>query len=146
MEWTATAIDVPGDGTCLFHAIGLQIGIKGNKLKSLVISIIEHSSHLLLHEQSIKNWIEWDLQISPGEYADKLRLGLWGGSIETTLLASLINIPILVYEPKQSFCRRIADSKPDLSFPKLNIKHTKEFICILFIHSHYMILEAKKNQ
>ena len=142
MEWTATAINVPGDGSCLFHAIGLQVWLKGKSLKSLVISIIERSSHLLLHEQPIKDWIAWDLNLSPQEYAKKLKEGMWGGSIETTILASLLNIPIFVYEPKGLYCKRIADSKPDIKFPKIRFKEKKkDFICLLWLGNHYMILK-----
>jgi hypothetical protein len=148
MDWTATAIDVPGDGKCLFHAIALQLGLKGNDLKSLVIAMVEDSPDIIMHEQTLRQWIAWDLKISSQEYANNLRMGMWGGAIETTLLASLLNIIILVYERKGNFCRQIADSRPDKKFPKVKLKqfYSKKYLCLLWTGDHYMILDARQDE
>jgi hypothetical protein len=81
---------------------------------------------------------------------EQLRNGKWGGSIETTILSSLLKTPIFVYEQKNGYCKKISESRPDLSFKvslSTNIMKEKKmpFICLLYIpNNHYMYLKIKK--
>lgn len=145
--WVARAVDVPGDGTCMFHAIGKQIDFNGHLLRKLVTDFIRRFPDYKLHDQTIRDWIMWDLELSPEEYSKRLEHGQWGGALETTILSSLLRIPIFIYEPKSGgLCRRIAEARPDLTFPTLKSKTTLEFLTILYVRkSHYMILEIIKR-
>lgn len=142
--WIAEAVDVPGDGTCMFHAIGNQVNFDGHSLRSLVAKFIKKFPDYKLHDQSIRNWIEWDLEISPETYSKKLENGYWGGALETTILSSFLRLPIFIYKPKlNGMCIRIAEARPDQDFPKLKSTTTLPFICLLYVNnSHYMILNV----
>jgi len=143
--WIAEATDVPGDGTCMFHAIGLPFDISGHYLRNIVCMYIERYPDSMLHGESLRNWILWDQNITLDQYVKQLRRGQWGGSLETTLLASMLAIPIFVYQPKSEMCTRISESRPDQSIQSLNINHNKPYICLLYVGKHhYMSLNAIK--
>lgn len=144
-QWTAYATDVPGDGTCLFHAIGYQFKLDGHFLRKKIINFLVEHPDATLHDQSLRNWIQWDEGISLESYIRKLKAGKWGGALETTILASMLNTRIFVYEPKGNLCRRVSEALPDSSIPKLNVKEIP-FICVLWLgKSHYMSLRATKT-
>jgi len=146
--WTAYATDVPGDGTCLFHSIGAQLGKNGHYLRNLVAAVIEEHSNSLLHEQKVSDWITWETNKSVEEYVKLLREGLWGGMIDTTILASLFNKVIYVYVPKQNdLCIRIADALPDKNFFSNYLKSSgPQIICLLYVKkNHYMVLTPKQE-
>ena len=140
-QWLAYVTDVPGDGTCMYHAIGLPLKISGHVLRKLVTEYIIHNPDSLLHDQSIRNWILWDRNISVEKYVEKLKSGQWGGALEATILASILNIPIFVYSPKSGLCKRISESRPDKTILSINIK-VPPYICVLYTGNHYMSLNA----
>ena len=147
--WIAEAIDVPGDGTCMFHAIALPLKVSGHYLRNVVSSHIEKYPDSNLHGETLRNWILWDRGISPESYAQKLRQGQWGGSLETTLLASMLNTPIFVYQPKDEMCTRISESRPDISIQSIqhfqlqHLQKAPKFLCLLYVgRNHYMSLNA----
>jgi hypothetical protein len=143
MVWIARAIDVPGDGTCMFHAIALPLKVDGHELRKIVCKYIEENPDSSMHGETIRNWILWDQGTTPETYVSKLRRGQWGGSLETTLLASMLQIPIFVYQPKGEMCTRVAESRPDSSIKALNIGHSLNFLCLLYVSkNHYMSLSA----
>jgi hypothetical protein len=142
-SWIAEATDVPGDGTCMFHSIGLPLNVSGHYLRKIVVSFIEQYPDSHLHGETMRNWILWDQSVSLETYVSRLKQGQWGGSIETTLLASMLKIPIFVYEPKGTMCTRIAESRPDKSIPSLKIITDVKFLCLLYVgKNHYMSLKA----
>ena len=139
--------DVPGDGTCMFHAVGVNCGYNGHELRTLVCNFMnEHLDHNL-HGQSIRNWIEWDYNKKAEQYLIELEKGKWGGALELTLLSTLIRKPISVYVMKsKNKCEKISDSLPDITLPMLsniNFKQ-KNGICVLYANkNHYMALHTK---
>lgn len=152
--WLAVAKDVPADGSCMYHAIGYVFKISGGYLRNKVASIIRNYPDLVLHGQSLRTWIEWDVGLDPHKYSKQVENGLWGGSFEMTILSSILSLPIYVYEPKGNVCVRISESIPD-DIMKKNICSFKDqimfekltkppFVCILFIgKSHYMYLDTQ---
>ena len=147
MPWIATAEDVPGDGTCLFHAVAKQLGKKGKDLRNLVASVIEKFPDSQLHGQSLKEWIQWETKNSSAKHAENLRNGLWGGMLETTSLASLYNKKIYVYTPKSDLCTRIAECLPDLEFTSKHLQSIgPNILCLLYVRkNHYMILHPRHS-
>jgi hypothetical protein len=147
--WKAIAVDVPHDGTCMFHAIGVPLKISGHALRNIVCEYISSYSESVLHEAPLKDWIEWDTGESIKQYEHQLKNGRWGGSIETTILSSLLNIPIFVYEPKGNFCKRISESRPDKNVGVTisnNFHKLPPYICLLYTgRNHYMYLKNIKN-
>ena len=152
-RWTATPVDVPADGTCLFHSIAYDLGLQGKELRKLVYEFIRHNPSKKLHDASLSDWISWDMGVSVSEYTEKLKNGQWGGSIETTLLSSFLGIPIFVYSmKKKNTCCRIAESRPDTTiepilknYLKSADKNIPNFISVLYVNkSHYMFLKIRQ--
>jgi hypothetical protein len=151
----AFVTDVPGDGTCLFHAIAFPFQnplLSGENLRDIVANIIERHPHALLHGVSIETWIQWESHCTAILYAKKLRKGMWGGALEMTILASLLNVDIFVYvldsesRTTKPICSRVTDVLSDptflLLFQKEQPKITKrKKICLLWVNKcHYMHL------
>jgi hypothetical protein len=130
----------------MFHAIGKQVNFDGHSLRKLVSDFIKKFPDFKLHDQSIRDWIQWDLELTPEEYSKRLENGQWGGALETTILSSFLRVPIFIYEPKAGgFCSRIAEARPDLTLPTLKSKTSLQYLTILYVRkSHYMILEIIK--
>jgi hypothetical protein len=144
MEWTAHARDVPADGTCMFHAVGVPFQINGHALRAVVAEYILRNPDSALHDQPLRNWILWDQGVAPETYAESLKRGQWGGSLDMTILASLLKTVIFVYEPKGSKCVRISEARPDASVPSLGLRSLPH-VCVLYVRkNHYMYLEVSK--
>jgi hypothetical protein len=123
--------DVPGDGSCLFHSIAYPLKspkFTGVQLRDITSKVIEIHSDSLLHGISLKNWIEWESGDTVQQYVRKLRNGMWGGALEMTILASLLNIHFFVYSPifnvgtNSKQCKRVLEVKPDKDFLKNSVK------------------------
>lgn len=148
----AIATNVPGDGSCLFHAISYPIkGLTGLSLKEITANIIERHPEEFLHGVSVLEWIQWDneapFSISAETYAKKLRGGLWGGALEMTIIASILNINIFVYKLNTSnVCSRITDVIADTAFLRNEIKRptVSSQLCLLWVEKcHYMHLSLQ---
>jgi len=169
----ALVTDVPGDGTCLFHAIAFSLQnpmLSGENLRNIVANVIERHPHALLHGVSIETWIQWESHCTAMVYAKKLRTGMWGGALEMTILASLLNVDMFVYvldselnlktkktkthtrentNPSKNIpCSRVTDVLSDPAFLVENKKikrHPdveKQRICLLWVDKcHYMHLQ-----
>jgi hypothetical protein len=147
----AIATNVPGDGSCLFHAISYPIkGLTGLLLKDITANIIERHPEEKLHGVSVLEWIQWDnetsFSISAETYAKKLRGGLWGGALEMTIIASILNLNIFVYKLNTSnVCSRITDVIADTGFLRNQIKRPplSSQMCLLWVNKcHYMHLSV----
>jgi hypothetical protein len=146
----ALVVDVPGDGSCLFHAIAHPIlePFNGHALREIVATIIENYPHELLHGVLLQDWIQWDSRKTCTEYALQIRKNMWGGALEMTILASVLNVKMFVYSHdrgKSKICSRVTDIYPDTEFVKrirrpVRLRHGKS-ICLLWVNkSHYMNL------
>ena len=157
----AVVTDVPGDGTCLFHAIAFSFKnpkFCGGNLRDIVANVIERHPDASLHGVSIETWILWESHCSAMLYAKKLRNGMWGGALEMTILASLLDVNIFVYEldsesrTTKPICSRVTDVLSDptflLLFQKEQPKITKrKKICLLWVNKcHYMHLNLQLNK
>lgn len=127
----------------MFHAIGKPLGFSGHALRKLVCDFIERNPDAALHDASVRDWVLWDSGLTPQNYVRRLRAGYWGGSLETTILASLLRTPIFVYEPKGQMCTRLADSRPDERIELFETgRERPPFICLLYVRkNHYMYLK-----
>ena len=143
-EWTAFATNVPGDGKCLFHAIGYAYGFSGGDLKRAVMDFIIKFPDSNLHDVSLRNWILWDSSLTPEKYVERMKRGQWGGSLETGILSSMLKTPIFIYQPKGNLCKRVNEARPDLSISSIELNRQLPYICILWTgKSHYMFLDAR---
>lgn len=93
----------PGDGSCLFHSLsyGLKDGSSASVLRSLISSFIHKNPHYEISETPLSDWVKWDTNMSPGQYAQSIAGGGWGGGIEMAIVSCLKGVNIHVYERKQ---------------------------------------------
>jgi len=86
---------VPGDGHCLFHAVGLHLGWEQKDLRTKVAKIIEQNMD---QYKSILNALN-PLK-TPEEYLQDLRLGIeWADNLEIAVLMKMLDRPIVVIGP-----------------------------------------------
>ena len=155
----AVVTDVPGDGTCLFHAIAFSLKnpkFCGRNLRDIVANVIERHPDALLHGVSIETWIQWESNCTTMVYAKKLRSGMWGGALEMTILASLLNVEMFLYvldsesRITKPICSRVTDVLSDPTFLLLfeQPKMTKrKKICLLWVNKcHYMHLQLNLSK
>jgi hypothetical protein len=128
-------IDVPGDNSCFFHAIGVLLHTKGPYVKQLCINgIIQFADHSH-NGTSIRQWIEMD-GYSVDKYVSQLKKpSFWGGAIEMHVLCTLLGKPIVVYELKPgNIGNKIAVFHEDLA-------KTCEPLSLLYLNkNHYAAL------
>ena len=98
-------VPVRGDGTCLFHAVGLLIGEDGHDLRRQVADYFTAMDQQLWEE----HYRDWSLASSPQEYAWKIISGEWGGELELTSLSLMKNINIRVYDDRGNGSVRVVD-------------------------------------
>lgn len=143
-KFFAVIEDVPGDGDCLFHAVGKSFQINGRELRKLTITYIKSFIHRKLHDQTIKSWIEMESSNSE-HYLRKLENGMWGGGIELSIMSSMLNVPIIIYEKKMDKCIKMTEFFPDCTLPSLKIVPVK-CVTILYLNkNHYAILKINKD-
>lgn len=150
-EWVGRAEDVPGDGTCMFHAVARQVGARdGYALRTLVADYTAAHADAPLHGTPIRSWIQWEVGTSAEEYVRRMRGRMWGGALDLTLLASALRVPIFVYIPDgRAQCRRVTAVRPDTSLPASAAATSAvrdplpPYVCLLYVgRSHYMCLHA----
>ena len=123
-----TVKDVPGNGNCLFEAIGRTLGVPAADLRGLVVSFLKIPNQKLKNE-SLDAWIT-DLD----DYITKIsRNGFWGGGIEMGVIAQMFHRKIIVYTKNQRRAEMIAEYIPDEDY--------FEAVSILYVgRNHYMQL------
>jgi hypothetical protein len=78
----------------------------------------------------LKHWIQYETGFSVKEYSKRMRLGAWGGALETQILADWLQRPIGIYKLKQKSAILITEVKPSLG-------KGKPIYLLYNGHSHY---------
>jgi len=97
-------VRMPGDGSCLFHAIAF--GLKflgyaedGHSVRQRVAKFIAAKPDLEIAGTPVRSWVDWDSSMSIGSYVSRLAAGgFWGGAIEMAACARACGVDIAVYE------------------------------------------------
>ena len=102
-----TVLRQPSDRSSLFHALVAELAgysSRGGRstapadLRQEVGDYVERSAETLVAGTPLKDWVMWDADLSPGEYAACMRQGShWGGAIEIAVLATLKMTDVHVY-------------------------------------------------
>ena len=75
---------------------------------------IEHHEHAMLKEKSIVEWIasleDGDVQIE--RYAQQVRQGMWGGTLEIQVVAHIYEVQFLVFEKCAGHYKCIMKTEP----------------------------------
>lgn len=124
--------DVPADGMCMFHAIAKPLGIRGKELKRMLQDFLRKHSDYTISDVSIRQWVEWEFNISLERYIKNFdSSSWWGGALDMTILCHMLGTPIYVYD--FSTGKLISDIHPRKN------AHIIPFIALCFVNkSHYM--------
>lgn len=134
--------DVPGDGNCLFSAIGKSIGFSAKQLREMAVAWAK-SPGQKMNGELVENWIEWNFGVSAHQYLSHLsREGVWGGANEMSFICNALNIIICVYEksnPGSSQATKKYEFVPDTKNEKTLA------VCVLYTGgNHYMQIVLEK--
>lgn len=97
---SARVIRQPGDGSCLFHSLnyGLAGGSTAQSLRREIASFVQQNPSLQIAGDTLEEWVRWDANSSPSDYARKMAVSGWGGGIEMAACSLLKNVNVHVYE------------------------------------------------
>ena len=135
--------DVPGDGNCLFSAIGKSLGISASQLRQIAVQWASVPGQKM-NGELIENWIEWNFGVSQKQYLNHISTeGIWGGANEMSFLSNALNIIICVYEKSQTHSSQ-AIKKYEFTPDEKN-SNTRA-VCVLYTGgNHYMQVILEKN-
>lgn len=132
--------DVPGDGNCMFHAIGRSLNLSAGELRAIAINWASQQGQKL-NGELVSDWIQWNFNMPAAQYLQQLsRNGTWGGASEMGFLVNALNIIICVFEVSG---QNQAKKKYEF-FPDVRNENTKA-VCILYTGNHYMQIVLQKN-
>ena len=160
MALRMTAVDVPGDGNCMFHS--LSRGLHGAEARTAAELRAAAVAYMRTHldealypsnndTATARQWIEWAGFATAEAYLQALaRNGTWGQSLELAALCQVLGRPIGVYTPpnttqprrsheapQQKTCRLVAQFQPNDP-----VARQRAPIFLLYVGSnHYMALK-----
>lgn len=135
--------DVPGDGNCLFSALGKSLGSSAQQLRKTAVEWASVPGQKL-NGELVSDWIQWNFGVTSSQYLSHLsRNGIWGGANEMSFLANALGIVICVFERSKTNSKQaiktyefVPDTKPE------NLRA----ICVLYTgNNHYMQIALEKN-
>jgi hypothetical protein len=105
----AHIIPQPGDGSCLFHALGHGLGhTTARALRRDIAAFIERHPDLSIADSPLSDWVYWDSQCPVAVYARRMAVGGWGGGIEMAACARCYQVNVHVYERSRAGFKRIS--------------------------------------
>jgi hypothetical protein len=133
--------DVPGDGNCLFSAIGRSLQKPASELRSIAVHWASQPGQTM-NGNLVKDWIQWNFNMPPEVYLSMLeKNGFWGGANEMSILANALSIAIIVFEKSGV---HTAKKKYEF-FPDLKTPETRA-VCVLYTGgNHYMQISLQRN-
>jgi hypothetical protein len=91
-----SVVRTPGDGSCLFHAVGIAAGAPAAELRAVAADAVYDYADAEFNGASLRQWIQWETGLAPDQYSKRMAAGEWGGQIELFLLARGLDTPIQV--------------------------------------------------
>lgn len=120
--------DVPGNGNCLFEAIGRQIKVSSQELRDLTVQFLRVPNQTLQGEP-VSTWVN-----NVDEYTAKMsRQGTWGGGIEIAVISNMFHRKIHVYKENGKSGDLIAEFIP-------KEYHNLDLYVLFCGNNHYKIL------
>lgn len=90
--------EIPGDGNCLYNAVGLHIGQDAQSIRNIVAANLAHNR--ANYEQFVNGILRQNQTFE--SYIHGIRSGEWGDDIELSILMRLLDRAILVIRPDGS--------------------------------------------
>jgi hypothetical protein len=134
--------DVPGDGNCLFSALGKSLDISASNLRHIAVQWAKTPGQKM-NGELVENWIEWNFGVSSQQYLNHISTeGIWGGANEMSFLSNALNIIICVYEKSSTHSSK-AIKKYEFT-PDTKNSNTRS-VCVLYTGgNHYMQVILEK--
>ena len=108
-----------GDGNCLFHSLAYILRtsraqpVTGAQLRTEIAEFIEQYPQRQFKNKTIAQWIEDmnDPEVQKGPYATALKEGMYGGTLETQVVAHIYKVQILIFvrDSDQYRCRFVTE-------------------------------------
>lgn len=134
-------INVPGDNSCFFHAVGLHVNMHAFDLRKLCSQLMFQYQNMDFNGMTLEDWIQASENCSAIQYSKKLLFKhFWGGALEMMVLAHYFQRPIVVYQEQKitKVANKITIFREDLQ--------DKEPIYLLYINNnHYACLKKNKT-
>ena len=135
--------DVPGDGNCLFSALGKSLGKSAAQLRQTAVNWASVPGQKL-NGELVSDWIEWNFGVKSNTYLEHIsRNGIWGGANEMSFLANALGTVICVFERSKTNSRQAIKTYeffPDVKPPNVRA------ICVLYSgNNHYMQIALEKT-
>lgn len=131
-----TAIDVPHDNSCLFHAVGYFVKEPGASVRSLACKKLYDYKDIVIQDLSLQAWVEASEGPLEPYIAKMQQRDSWGGFLELVVLALAYKRQIIVY------------SNQTVSGPAKKVTQigtTGDPIFLLYVqNNHYMVLAKQK--
>lgn len=107
MIWRA-----PGDGSCMFHSVGHHVHRTAADLRRLCAEVIVKRAEDDFNGMKLKDWIQFEMQLTVPAYVRAIQTHLWGGALELKLLADHFHRPVLVFTSGRGMTQ-LTDILPD---------------------------------
>jgi hypothetical protein len=108
-------VRMPGDGSCMFHALNFGTppedgsNYTADILRVEIAYFIGKNAAFEVCGSPLSDWIEWDSRKSVSDYVKGIAWhGAWGGGIELAVYAHLFNCEVHVYDRYGVGYRRIS--------------------------------------
>lgn len=138
-------VDVPGDGSCMYHAIGIQLGTDAAVLRKAAAKfILENPDYSINGGVSVAAAIcegkcsgNERIQAKIEKYAKRVVEGRWGGHLECFALSAVYNCRIKIFgsDGKEKGIQEQTDCKPP------NWAHGDPYVRLLLSDGHYRLLK-----
>lgn len=92
-----TKVRVPADGSCFFHAIGLQVQTNAKEIRRICELSVRKRAQQVFNGLTLETWIRYEKGLDVEAYAQAIGEHLWGGLVELKLLADYFQRPFVVY-------------------------------------------------
>lgn len=129
----------PGDGSCMFHAVGRHTGHSVEALRTLSSNLVRQRAHHDMNGMQLEQWIQFETGLDVDAYARAIHSHMWGGLLELTLLAEELQRPIVVYAAPGDVSRRTTAHKIMTIDAPFTSEQCPQPIYLLYSHggNHY---------
>lgn len=89
--------DVPGDGSCYFHAVGHQVGLAASDVRRMCAQAYLDRRDDVIEGLQLAAWVFHETGLSVDQYAKAISTSYWGGLQDTRILSDIFQRPFAVY-------------------------------------------------
>ncbi len=101
-------IENPGDGNCLFRALGFRLDVDHLTLRREVAEFAYYNAKTSLMQETVEYWVKSNDYSCIHQYAQKIsQNGVYGSALEIAIVSKLYKRRIVVWIPEEKGIRSI---------------------------------------